>query len=248
VNRPAECARARALDDTRARSFHQRAVAWLAWFLASAPVAAAADGRVEIERLGIVRGDIVAQVRLVDAFDEDTRSSIAIGLPITARFTTEIWRERRRWFDKQIDSRVTSVRIRYDAGGRVFEVTELGQFPRSGVFPTIDQALDEISLRWLEVHPRWDLDEPHEYFVAVEAAVRPLTLEEFRDLDDWIRGSIRGGGAAADSTAGSGGGAGAFSTAFFDLLVDLSGFGDRIFEARTPSFRTTELTPLEAAP
>jgi hypothetical protein len=214
--------------------------------LGAAPDASAAEGRVQIEKVGVRRGDVTAQVRLVDAFDGATRSSIARGLPITARFTVEIWRKRSRWFDKQIDSRVSSVRIRYDTGERVFEVTQLGRFPRRETFPSLDQAVDEVSLRLLDVHPRWDLDERATYFVAVEAAIRPLTLEEFKELDDWIRGSIQGEGAPTDSTELPDDSSGGFSRAFFDFVVNLSGFGDSIYETRTPGFRPSELPPLDA--
>ena len=90
----------------------------------------------------------------------------------------------------------------------------------------------------------WDPSEP-----------RPA-LEEFRELDGWIGGRIRGRGDAdggsepgagePDSAgsmepsepASSGGGV---TGAFFGLLVDLAGFGDTIYRARTPPFRPSDL-------
>lgn len=207
--------------------------------------AAAAQPSLEIEGLGVRRGRVTASLRLIDAFGADTRGAIKQGLPITVRFTAELWRERRHWFDKQVDSRVKSYRIRYHPGERLFSLTERGLGKRRRTFETLEQTLEEISQRSVTVHPRWQLDERHTYFVTVEAAIQPLTLSEFRELDGWISGRIRKDGPPAQDPSDPGGNDGGISGAFFDLLVNLSGFGDTIFRARTPSFRPADLPVLD---
>lgn len=213
---------------------------FLAW-----TTAAAAQPSLEIEDLGVRRGQVTASLRLNDAFDADTRSAIEQGLPITVRFTAELWRERRHWFDKQVDSRVKSYRIRYHPGERLFSLTERGFGKRRQTFETLEQTLEEISLRKIPVHPRWQLAERHAYFVAVEAAIQPLTLSEFRELEGWISGRIRKDDPLAEGPSEAKEGDGGISGAFFDLLVDLSGFGDTIFRARTTSFRPADLPILD---
>jgi hypothetical protein len=208
----------------------------------AAPVPA--DEALIIEELGVRRGQVTAGLRLVEAFDSETRRSIERGLPITVRFTTEIWRNRRRWFDKQLDSRVRSYRVRYDPGEKHFVVASSGRFRHREAFETLDAVIEHLSYRLLPIYPRWNLEDRHTYYLAVEAAIQPLTLDEFRELDGWISGKIRGGASEGERQEEEADGEGGFSGAFFDLLVNLSGFGDKIFRIRTPDFRPESLSDL----
>ncbi len=199
----------------------------------------AAAGELVVEEIGLERGLVAARVRLEDAFDAETRASLASGLPITVRFSTELWRERKRWWDAQVDARVLSYRIRWDPGERAYTLTHPGP-PRRDTYEDLDPLLADLTRRVLPAHPRWGLEERHRYYLDLEAAIRPLTLEEFRELDGWIGGQIRGRTDEEEAQGASGG----IAQTFFDLLVDFSGFGDVIFEARTPAFRPSELLPL----
>jgi hypothetical protein len=97
----------------------------------------------------------------------------------------------------------------------------------------------------LPVHPRWELDDDDAYFVAVEAAIQPLTWSEFQELDGWLSGRIRGGAEPSESGSPPAEESGpGVSRAVFDFLVDLSGFGDTYARARTPSFRPKDLPAL----
>jgi hypothetical protein len=198
-----------------------------------------AEPTLQIDRLSVNRGLVVATCRLVDAFDLRTRGSIERGLPITVRYTVDLWRDRRNWMDKQVDSRVRSYRIRYHPGERTFSVSEAERPERPLTFPTLAEALEEVSNRVLPIHPRWEMSEAHRYFVTVEAAIQPLTWNEFQELDGWLSGRIHGDhpqGEGPEEKEDQG-----ISRAFFEFLVDLSGFGDTYYRARTPSFRPTDL-------
>jgi len=224
------------------------ATALLAAVVSPIPVRAADDGALVIRSLTVERGWVTAHLALADAFDADMRASLASGLPTTVRFTTELWQQRSHWFDRQVSSRVASYRIRWDPGERVFTLTYPGP-PRTDAYEELDPLLAELSTRAIRVHPRGDLEDRHRYFVTAEAAIRPLTLEEFRELDGWIGGRIRGrGDADGDDSEGVLGppteeearGGGVAQT-FFGLLVDLAGFGDVIHRDRTAPFRPGDL-------
>jgi hypothetical protein len=226
----------------------RRLSSWIVLALAATPVPVrAAPGRVEITGVGVREERLVAVVSLVDAFDAETRRAVERGLPITVRFTTELWRDRSRWFDKQIDSKVTNSRLRWVPGQRHFEILDTGAGRYRETFPGLDAALERLTPREVDVHDARDLQPDAPYYLAVEAALRPLTLEEFRQLDGWIDGRIRGEDGEPDVVT-EGGGEGGVSGAVFGFFVNLAGFGDTILRARGEIFRPRELGELPAGP
>lgn len=188
----------------------------------------------------IHRGMLVSELNLVAGFDAETRASLEAGLPITVRYQTELWRARKRWFDKQIDARVETFRVHWDPGLSQYLLTYPRPRERQDRYEELDELLGDLSTRTVDVYPRWDLDPGHRYFALFEVAIQPITLEEFRELDGWIRGRIGGDRpepSGTEPTADSG-----WAETVFRFLVDLAGFGDAIFRARTPEFRLLELS------
>ncbi len=224
--------------------------ALVGWGLLTWARPAAGEPGIGVDRLGVSRGLVLASCTLTDAFDSSTRSSIARGLPITVRYTVDLWRDRRNWMDKQIDSRVRSYRVRYHPGERLFSVTDGDRDDRRQTFETLEQALEEVSRRELPVHPRWELDDSHVYFVTAEVAIQPLTWSEFQELDGWISGRIRGEDESEASAPVEAPPAEArgVSRAVFEFLVDLSGFGDTYLRTRTAAFRPADLLPFDSSP
>jgi hypothetical protein len=206
---------------------------------------ARADDQLVLEDLGLRDGMVAVVARLHSGFDPRTRNAIQSGLPITVRYTVELWRKRKLWFDKQIDSRVRRFRVGYDPGEKLYTLVGDGGRNRAETFDTLDAALERLSPRTLDVHPRGGLNPDQNYFVTVEMAIQPLTLEEFRELDGWISGRLRGDSPGDSLPAPDGQG---FSGAVFDFLMDMAGFGDEIHEAETPPFRPALLEELEAPP
>jgi hypothetical protein len=227
-------------------STSQVLTALLAAALAAMSAAPAlADDQLVVDDLGVHRGMVAVVARLHSGFDPRTRTSIQSGLPITVRYTVELWRKRRLWFDKQIDSRVRRFRVGYDPGEKLYSLVGEGGRNRAETFTTLDAALERLSPRVLEVHPLDELNPAQSYFVTLEMAIQPLTLEEFRELDGWISGRLRGD-SPADSLPDEGGQG--VSAAVFDFLMDMAGFGDEVHEAETPPFRPALLEELRIPP
>jgi hypothetical protein len=130
--------------------------------------------------------------------------------------------------------------VRFDPGEKLYSVSGADRYRVRETFQSLDAALERLSPRVLEVHPRAELEDGSTYYVAVEMAVQPLTVEEFRELDGWISGRIHGEGAEREG--------GGVSGAFFGFLIDLAGFGDKILEAETPGFRPAALPEQQGAP
>ncbi|MCA9752244.1 MAG: DUF4390 domain-containing protein [Gemmatimonadetes bacterium] len=223
---------------TSARGLLGGVATLLAGLLGHSPTAAA---ELTLDHLRIERGTVVGDLGLAEVLDPETRRSVENGLPITLRLKIEVWRDRRSWFDKQIDARVETWRITWDPGDRRFLLIHPGPRLREEGFDRLSELLDELFPRTIEIYPRWDLESRHRYFAIVEVAIQPITLEEFREIDGWIRGRIREGDRpdpepGDEEPEGEG-----LAGAIFGFLVDLSGFGDTIHRVETDRFRVADL-------
>jgi len=154
--------------------------------------------------------------------------------------------DRSHWFDENVDARVENFRVRWDPRNRTYALLHPGPGGQLDEYERLDDLVADLSHRVVSVHPRWALDDRSRYFVALEIAVRPLTLEEFRELDGWVGGQIRGGDEPIDAPSGEDSGEG-ISGAVLGFLLDLSGFGDIILHQRTPTFRPPEIAELPPA-
>jgi hypothetical protein len=220
----------------------RRWTALLAWMLLASVPLPGRSTELSVPEMGLARGDVVARIKLVEPLDVRTRSAVASGLPVTIRYSVDLWRDRRRWFDEHVDARVESFRIGWDPRERWYTLAYPGPGRRVDTYERLDDLLADLSIRDVPVHPRGALDENSRYFAVVEVAIRPLTLEEFRELDGWIGGKLGGGAQPSDAPAeGSDEGV---SGAVLNFLLDMAGFGDRILETRTPPFRPGDLQAL----
>lgn len=222
---------------------------WILPILAAMlPAASRAADALVLEEIGVREGMVTATARLEDGFDDETRTSIERGLPITVRYTVEVWRKRRLWFDKQLNSSVRAFRVSLDPGERLYSVAGADRYRVRETFQTLDAALERLSPLVLDVYPRSELESGSTYYLNVEMAIQPLTVEQFRELDGWISGRIRGEEGGEEDGAGPEEGGKGVSGALFGFLIDLAGFGDKILEAQTPGFRPSALPELDTAP
>ena len=127
------------------------------------PAASRAADPLALEDVGVRQGMVTATVRLTEGFDAETRSSVERGLPITVRYTVELWRKRRLWFDKQLDSRVRSFRVRFDPGERLYSVSGADRYRVRETFQSLDAALERLSPRVLDVYPRAALKDGYDF-------------------------------------------------------------------------------------
>jgi hypothetical protein len=75
------------------------------------------------------------------------------------RFTAELWRERRHWFDQHVTVRAEAYRIRWDPRERVYTLVHPGPGRRVDAYERLDDLLEDLSAHEIAVHPRWALDD-----------------------------------------------------------------------------------------
>jgi hypothetical protein len=181
-------------------------------------------------------GYIWVQARLGDLFAPRVASSLARGMPATLGLHAELWRRRPGWFDRLESGFDTDLRLRYDFRDDVYRLE------RAGAEPVVARTLD--SLRTLLSRPLalpvgrvGPLRPGESYFVAVSSTLKPLSVEDATEVEDWLSGQV---GQKRSEPFGILAG---LPRSLFDAARNLAGFGDEHARAVTDDFTLQDLFP-----
>jgi hypothetical protein len=164
---------------------------------------------------------VTLEIDLHDRAVTKVLSSLQEGLPVEVSYEVEVWQERSRWFDRLVVSEPIAYLIRVDPWSDEFRVDAEG-FP-SRTFPT--EADLEAWLRGqgpFEIAADPPLGTGRSYYLAVRAAVVPLTEEQVGAVERWL------GGGSGDRKGLTG--------VFFDVVLKLSGLGGLEVSGRSERF------------
>lgn len=177
------------------------------------------DLRLHIQNLGFNSGNLAFDLFLEDAFNEGQEQTLLDGFPTHMTYTVELWRQRGLWFDKLELTRTLTIKVTYDLWAERFVV----QFRKDSLaeFDTIEEVTEATCrLTGLELVSIEELDSSKQYYIAARAHLRPLTIEELGELEDWLSGE-RG------SADGKGGGVLSIPKYVVRMLLGTAGVTDR---------------------
>jgi hypothetical protein len=181
-------------------------------------------------------GLLIVEARLGDVFEARVAESLARGMPATLQVHAELWRRRRAWFDKLESSADASVRIRYDVWTDRYLLERFGTDPI--VVDSIDSAATVLSRPWiLTVGRVGQLSATGNYYVALSATLRPLTVEDLAEVEGWLSGEVK------DKRRSGFGVIAEIPLSLFDAVRNVAGFGDERARATSDDFRLRDLFP-----
>lgn len=201
------------------------------WLLCLALVVATPVAASELEvEARAVDGQVLVDVHAGSLFDDDLERSLRSGLPARVRLVVELWNERAALWDHFVLDHRSEVRVLYDVLDARYDV-----FDGGGALLASTAERDEAA-RWVEEVEGLPLcavdalDPDERYYVSAEVRLQPMTVEEVRDLERWLRGSLEGGD-------GEGSVLGRVSRQLFGVLKGRVGLGDRGLRGRSDDFR-----------
>jgi len=165
-----------------------------------------------------------------DAFGTKAREAIRSGLPSTLTFTIEVWRQRTGWWDRLEETRELQFRVLRDLLNDQYVVVTPEEVRR---FPDLEALGEAVCRKRREYLP--PLDPNKSYYIIVNANLAPLSVEDLKELERWLQGTLRSG-----DDEGSGRVAGISGT-MVGLLLSVTGFGDETYRARSVRFVPRDL-------
>lgn len=202
----------------------------LVWLVATPP-AAAADPVVTVTSPRVEAGQLVVDVRVEDLLDAPVREALRSGLPARIQLRVEAWRHRSRLWDVQVEEAILGYRVRFDVLDEEYQIFDEGGRRLAAV-----TTPEEVEA-WVGVETGFDLLPVEEletglrYYVVAEAQLSPLSVEEMRDLQEWVRGNLRGGRSRLTGV----------SEQILGILRNTMGLGERRGLGRTAPFSSSDL-------
>ncbi len=197
-----------------------------------APTARAAS---DVEILGVeIRSDSLWMTFEIDReFFDKLADTLDRGFSATLKYTIEIWQPRRTWFDRLAESIVVPYKLRYDSWS--------GEYVALGPEGELDAQISPKNLSICHTGanrvPVIDVDRlkpDRSYYLHLRVELQPLTVEEVRELEGWLRGTWSGSDGRTSRTRG-------VSRGLFGLVKNLTGFGDEVVSTRSENFNLDEL-------
>lgn len=198
---------------------------------------AAAPGRameVECSPPRIQSGWLWVDIRLSDLFPARVEESLGRGMPARLQIRAELWRGRTGWFDRMSSAFDAAIKIRHDVWTRRYRME------RPGVQPITASTLDSLRLTLsrplsLPVAHVPQLPPDARYYVVVSVTLKPLSVEDVEEGEDWLSGEVvtkRRAGVGIIT---------AVPRSLFDAVRNFAGLGDQRVRAISEDFRLDEL-------
>jgi len=183
--------------------------------------------RLSLENLSVNSDYVTFDLRLDGAFASERDDALHKGFATHMTYTVELWRERGFWFDKLELTRTLTMKVSYDVWKERYVVTF--RKDRVAKFDTLDEVRRATcNLEALKLIKAEELDPSEEYYIAARAHLRPLTIEEIGEIEDWLSGGPPSGEA--------GGGVLSIPGYLARALLGTTGITDRTAVAKSSHF------------
>ncbi len=179
-------------------------------------------------------GWVWVDARLGDLFAPRVAGSLARGMPATLQLHAELWRKRTGWFDRLESAFDAELRLRYDFRAEAYRLE------RGGARPLVLADLDSVRAVLsrplpLPVARAALLDAAGRYDIVVSATLKPLSLEDAREVEGWLSGEVESSPRAPWEVLAI------LPFSLFDAARNFAGFGDERARATTGTFGPRDL-------
>ena len=180
----------------------------------------------------IENGQLLANFHVRDLLNTDVIKALQKGMTAAVEYEVQIWRDRSGWVNQLVVENRFRMKVSYDAWERRFILAE-----RRGEYRLMneDRVREKCSeLIDFPLTPVENLDENGRYFVTVKVVLQPMSVESYNEIKRWLAGEVKElHPKAIKQTRDPGKKAGDW---LMGLVLNLTGFGDRVINAKSASF------------
>jgi hypothetical protein len=188
---------------------------------------------VRVERIAALGDSLAVDLAVEHLLDPATEAVLERGVPVTLVHEVEVWRERAAWFDRLEAARALVWKLQRDVWDEIYVVRDGDG--REETYPDLGEARAALERRSaVAIAPLGLLGDRDSYYLVVNSALKPLTVEDVDELEGWLSGELKSGRQRGFGLLG-------LPKALFGLVLNLTGIRDRNDTLRTASFRRADV-------
>jgi len=136
-------------------------------------------------------GTVYVDARATGLFGPELEEALRSGLPARVRIELVLWERRSGIWDREVVRGSWGVRVVFDLLDEIYSVLDDGGV---NILETGDLGEVEEFVAGVDLWPLCSLDElqgSRRHYLGAKFGVEPLSVEEVRDLERWLSGSVR---------------------------------------------------------
>jgi hypothetical protein len=143
-------------------------------------------------------GVLYVDARFTDAFDADLEAALRSGLPARVGIELVLWEERAGLWDREVVREEWTVSVVFEVVAEDYTVFDGTGDPllESEDLVEVEDFVSGVQLLPLCDFADLDPDRPH--YLGAHLVIEPLSIDEVRDLERWLRGNVRQGARLRD--------------------------------------------------
>ena len=209
---------------------------YLLLFIIGSHPAYAKKSKCEFTEISHVDSHLIVDFRIHDFITKDLLDGLRKGMTAAIEFHVQLWRARRGWMDHLVAEENMRMRIIYDNWEKSFIVSTRDNEDQHMNESRLIQYCSEVNDYKLALLEK--MTPGKRYYIGVRALLQPLSIENFEEIRRWLSGEVRNLNAKSiQSTRSPGKKAGNW---LLGVVLNLTGFGDRLVQAKSPAFYLRE--------
>ncbi|OQX87694.1 hypothetical protein B6D60_03370 [candidate division KSB1 bacterium 4484_87] len=190
------------------------------------------EKKVLIDSVSVKEGNIVVSFHAQGIFDEKVIQGLRRGLTSTFQYEVQLWERKSRWVNSLIISQSRRIKVYFDNWEKKYLVLSPEERRLTASLEKVQKhctRLENVALI-----PLTKISPKKKYFVSVKAVLRPLSMENYQEIKNWLSGSaknldVKNLDDSEEQERRIKGG-------FLKLLLSLTGFGDKVISGKSNDF------------
>ena len=158
------------------------------------------------------------------------------GMTAALEYQVQLWKQRPHWADQLISEKIIRMKVSFDNWERRYVLDR----PREDVRLLTEDRIKEQCSRLVNfpLSSQENLETGSRYIVTIKVVLQPMSVENYQEIKRWLAGEVREiNPKAISSSKAPGKKAGNW---LLGLVLNLTGFGDRIITAKSATFTWNE--------
>jgi len=195
-------------------------------------VAFGASKRVFIDSVKVKADVLLLDFTVEGIVDQKISEGLQKGLTSTVEYQIQLWEKKSGWINNLVAENDVRMKVYYDNWENKYVILSRDETRMTSSIETVREKCSIISNS--PIHYVSQMDSAAHYFVTVKVVLRPLSVENYQEIKNWLGGEVKSfqlkklGDTNQQEKQIKGG--------IFKMLMALTGFGDRVIAGKSKEF------------